>query len=144
VSRHLVGPADEIPPGSRKIVEIEGRSIGIFNVQGEYLAVRNTCPHQSGPLCLGQQFGLVESSAAGAYDYSRPGEMIRCPWHGWEYDLRTGQSWFDPVSTRVRSYEVVVASGEVETVTPTERSPGPYTAETYPVTEERRLLYIEL
>jgi nitrite reductase/ring-hydroxylating ferredoxin subunit len=141
--RHLIAGAEEIPPGTRKLVEVEGRSIGIFNVEGEYLAIRNTCPHQGGPVCLGEQFGVLDSTGPGEYAYSRKDEMIRCPWHGWEFDLRTGQSWFDPVRTRVRSFEVVV-DGEPAPVAPNERTPGPYTAETYPVTEEQRLLYIEL
>ena len=47
----------------------------------------------------------------GDYSYSRPGEMLRCPWHGWEYDIRTGQSWWDPGRTRVRSYDVTIEAG---------------------------------
>src|SRR5947207_3268589 len=50
---YVVGTVDEIPVGGRKIVEVAGRSIGIFNVAGEYVALRNRCPHQGGPLCLG-------------------------------------------------------------------------------------------
>ena len=57
MASHVVAEAGEIPPGGRKIVEVEGRSIGIFNVGGEYLAVRNRCPHQGGPLCLGTLVG---------------------------------------------------------------------------------------
>ena len=50
---HVVGRVAEIPPGERKIVELEGRSIGVFNVWGTFYALRNACPHQAGPLCLG-------------------------------------------------------------------------------------------
>ena len=63
--------------------------------------------------------------------------MVRCPWHGWEYDLRTGQSWFDPGSVLVRRYEVVVASGS-------ELQKGPYVAETYPVTVEQEYVLVEI
>src|SRR5262245_58181263 len=127
MARYVVATTTEIPPGGRKIVEVAGRSIGVFNVGGEFLALRNRCPHQGGPLCEGGLSGLLEASAPGEYRYSHPGEMLRFPWHGWEFDLRTGQSWFDPARTRVRSYPVSVASGEPGS------EPRPYVAETYPV-----------
>ena len=100
-----VAAADEIPIGARKIVEVEGRSIGVFNLGDEYAALRNRCPHQGGPLCAGMRFSAIDAPAPGAgYERSRPGEIIRCPWHGWEFDLRSGRSWFAPERVRVRSY----------------------------------------
>ena len=147
MASHVVATVDEIPPGRRKIVELDGRSIGIFNVGGEFLAVRNRCPHQGGPLCQGALFGVLESSGPGDYRYSRPGEMIRCPWHAWEFDLRTGASWFDPTGMRVKSYQVDVRDGAA---LPTQEPPapglvrGPYTAETFPVSVDRRYVVVEL
>src|SRR5947207_14439344 len=91
----VVATVDEIPSGSRKIVDVDGRSIGVFNVKGEYFAVLNRCPHQGGPLCLGNTLGFLRSSGVGEFHYSRAGDIVRCPWHGGEYDRRTGQSWFD-------------------------------------------------
>ena len=99
-----VAGADEIAPGERKIVECAGRSIGVFNLGGEYAALRNRCPHQGGPLCSGMLFGALAAAGPGEYDHGRPGEIIRCPWHGWEFDVRTGRSWFDPQGVRVRRY----------------------------------------
>jgi 3-phenylpropionate/trans-cinnamate dioxygenase ferredoxin subunit len=109
--KYVVGTVGEIAPGTKKIVEIGGRSIGVYNVNGEYFALLNRCPHQAGPLCQGNTHGLLKSGAVGEYQNSRPGEIVRCPWHGWEFDVRTGQSWFDPVQVRVRRYEVTVTSG---------------------------------
>jgi len=111
MAKYVVGTVDEIAPGTRKIVEVGGRSIGVFNVNGEYFALLNRCPHQAGPLCKGNAYGFLKSGAVGEYEYSRPGEIVRCPWHGWEFDVRTGQSWFDPVQVRVRRYDVTVAPG---------------------------------
>ena len=51
MAKHLVATVEEIPPGTRKLVEIAGRSIGLFNLAGEFFALRNRCPHQAGPLC---------------------------------------------------------------------------------------------
>ncbi len=133
---HVVGTRAEIPPGSRKIVEVEGRSIGVFNVAGEFLAIRNRCPHQGAPLCLGEQFGILESDTPGRYVLRGRDEMVRCPWHGWEFNLRTGQSWFDPERTRVRRYDVRLdAAG---------REPGPYVAETFPAGHDGTHVYVEL
>lgn len=113
MARYVVGTVEDIPPGQRKIVEIGGREVGVFNVNGEYFAVLNRCPHQGGSLCAGRQTGLVTSARPGQYEVSRSGEIIRCPWHGWEFDLRTGQSWFDPRAVRVRRYDVSVEPGSV-------------------------------
>ena len=56
-ARYVVASADEIPPGGRKIVEVAGRSIGVFNVDGEFFALRNRCPHQGGAAVRGQLWG---------------------------------------------------------------------------------------
>lgn len=111
MTRHVVATVDQIPAGERLVVTIDGREIGIFNVDGEYFAVGNRCPHEGASLCKGRLTGLVEASEPGSYRYSRRGEMVRCPWHGWEFDLRTGRSWCDPARTKVKSYELKVEPG---------------------------------
>lgn len=108
MARHVVGPVKEIPPGTSKIVTVGRRSIGVFNIKGEFFAIRNTCPHQFAPLCLGEVTGMVTSTGPGEMSYSRDGEIIRCPWHGWEFDIKTGRSIFNPHRVRVKSYEVSV------------------------------------
>jgi 3-phenylpropionate/trans-cinnamate dioxygenase ferredoxin subunit len=113
--RHVVAHVAEIPAGKRKIVTIAGRSIGIFNVNGAFYAVRNSCPHQGGELCLGPTVGLATADKPGEIHYSREGEILRCPWHGWEFDLVTGRSVFDPNRTRVKSYPVEVEDLQAET-----------------------------
>lgn len=113
--RHVVAHVAEIPAGQRKIVTIGGRSIGIFNVNGAFYAVRNSCPHQGGELCLGPTVGLATADRPGEIRYSREGEILRCPWHGWEFDLATGRSVFDPNRTRVKSYPVEVEELQAET-----------------------------
>jgi nitrite reductase/ring-hydroxylating ferredoxin subunit len=112
-------------------VTLRGRSIGVFNVAGEFFALRNACPHQGGPLCLGVLSGLALPGPPGEYRYVRRGEILRCPWHGWEFDVRTGQSYVDPATTRVRAY-------------PVELVPGPHVAETYEVTLEGDLVVVDV
>jgi nitrite reductase (NADH) small subunit len=121
-TRHVVAKVAEIPPGERLIVTVAGRTIGVFNVNGRFYALRNSCPHQGGELCRGALVGLATAERPGEIHYTREGEILKCPWHGWEFDLATGRSVFDPNRTRVKSYPV-----EVEELH----------AETYPVEIER-------
>lgn len=140
-----VARVDEIPDGGRTIVEVAGRSIGIFNIGGAFYAIRNRCPHQGGPLCAGVLSGFVESSAPGEYRYARRGEMLRCPWHGWEFDVTTGQSWFDPARVRVRSYDIEVVRGDqLLSEGHPGLQPGPYRAETYPILIDAEYLLVRI
>jgi 3-phenylpropionate/trans-cinnamate dioxygenase ferredoxin subunit len=136
MAKYVVAAADEIPAGGRKLVAVGGRSLGVFNVEGAFYALLNRCPHQGGPLCQGKLWGEVRAPAPGRYESEAPGVLLRCPWHGWEFDVRTGQSWFDPDHTRVRRYPVTIAPSPA-------REPGPYRAETFPVTVEQQVLVVE-
>ena len=115
MARHVIARVGDIPPGERLIATIAGRSIGVFNVDGRFYAVRNSCPHQGGELCRGSLVGLANAERPGAITYSREGEILRCPWHGWEFDLATGRSVCDPNRTRVKSYPVEVEELQAET-----------------------------
>ena len=105
---HRVCRVEDLPPGGRKIVDVAGRSIGVFNIAGELHAIRNSCPHQQAPLCEGTVSGTTLPGTVGEFRYGCEGRIIRCPWHGWEFDLTTGQSVFNPHRCRVRSYDVRV------------------------------------
>jgi nitrite reductase/ring-hydroxylating ferredoxin subunit len=97
----------------------------------------NRCPHAGAALCGGQVIGLAQSDEPGKYRLDRPGEMIRCPWHGWEYDIRTGQSWCDPEKVRVPRFDVARETGA-------DIVKGPYIAETFPVAVENDYLVVEI
>jgi len=137
MAKHVVAIVSEIAPGGRKRVEVKGRAIVLFNLAGEFFALATRCPHQGGDLSQGILTCLVESSEPGAYRTSRHGEILRCPWLQWEYDIRTGKSWVDPRSVRVRNFPVSVEPGArlVE---------GPYVAETFPVSVENEYVVVEL
>ena len=93
------------------------------------------------------QLGELTSERPRRLPLHRPGEIIRCPWHAWEFDLRTGASWFDPERKRVRSYEVeVVDAADLGDAVPPRPGMvrGPYTAETVPVAVEGRLVVVEV
>ena len=132
MGRHIIGRVSELPPGERTIVEVDGRSIGVFNVHGQYYALRNRCPHQGAPLCLGAIKGMALPSKPGEYQWGREGEILRCPWHGWEFDIPSGQSIFNPHRMRVRTYEVTVEPDDDPTI------------ETYPVTVEDGVIVLHI
>lgn len=136
-TRHIVASVDDIAPGTSKIVDINGRAIGIFNVNGEFFALLNRCPHAAAELCKGNIVGLVQPGDVGDYQIQRHGEFVRCPWHGWEFEIRSGQSYCDPRKTRARKFDVKVEPGE-------ELVKGPYRAETFAVQVERNYLVIEM
>ncbi len=111
-SRHVVARALDIPPSSRQVVTVEGHEIGIFNVAGAYYALLNRCPHRAGPLCQGRVRPLISSTEVGEVSYAREDEVLKCPWHQWEFDLRTGHALYDP-RLRARTYTVVQEGDEV-------------------------------
>ena len=136
MAKHVIAPLRDFPAGTRRLVDVRGRAIVVFNVDGEFFALANRCPHQGGSLVQGRLVGLIEASEPGRYRYSRRGEIIRCPWHGWEFDLLTGKSWCEPERVQARQFAVSVAPGAkvVE---------GPYVAETFPVHIEDDYVVIE-
>lgn len=111
--RVAVAQANEIQPGQHKVVMAERWEIGIFNIRGEYYALRNYCPHQGAPLCRGAVHGTTLPSQVHQFIYGRAGEIVLCPWHGWEFDIRTGRSLVDPDKVRTRSYPVIVENGTI-------------------------------
>jgi nitrite reductase/ring-hydroxylating ferredoxin subunit len=137
MARHVVARTSEIPAGGNKVVTVAGREIVVFHINGEFFALLNRCPHEGAPLAKAACVALLQSDEPGHYKRSRVGELLRCAWHGWEFDVRTGQSYFDPAHTRVRSYPVAVEPGET-------LAKGPYVAETFPVRVEESYVLIEV
>jgi 3-phenylpropionate/trans-cinnamate dioxygenase ferredoxin subunit len=121
----------------RKFLTIDERPIAIFNIKGEFFGLLNRCPHQGAALCEGPLIGLAQSSDPGEIEYTKLGEIIRCPWHGWEFDIRTGQSYCDPKRFRARAYPVNVEPGSAVVK-------GPYIAETLAVSVESDYVVVDL
>lgn len=105
---HRVCRVSELPPGERRLVTLAGKSLGVFNVGGTFHALRNVCPHQFAPLCAGKITGCAPTTPVGEYAWENAGGIIRCPWHGWEFDIATGRSVFNPHRVRTQSIPVTV------------------------------------
>ena len=107
-----VAQADDFDDGDRVIVEIEGREIAVFRIDGEFYALLNYCVHQGGPLCEGSVSGALTVTDDFELNYSRENEIISCPWHGWEFDIKTGEH-LAQTGFKTPKYEVVCRNGEV-------------------------------
>ena len=152
----VVGRVTDFRNGDRKIIDVNGKSIGVFRVDDQFYAIRNRCPHQWGPLCLGDFAPRAVSSGPGEVHLDSGPPLIACPWHGWEYDLATGQSFMGPGRGNMAalSYDVsVVPGGELAGGAGSGprggqpradgRVPGPYIAETMPVSVEQDYVVID-
>jgi 3-phenylpropionate/trans-cinnamate dioxygenase ferredoxin subunit len=117
-------------------------------VDGTFYALRDVCPHQGARLSGGVVVGWLEADGPGCYRFDPKRQLVKCPWHGWEYELATGQSWYKPESDRVRAYDVFVQTGRTLLNEAEEseqgRLPGPYVAETFAVSVENDYLVIEM
>ena len=96
-----VARAGEIAPGTIRTVEAGDEKIALAHCAGGFYAIQNACLHLEGPLGEGRLEGCV----------------LSCPWHGWQYDVRTGQNEFD-LAIQLRTYDVQVEDGEVRVRVP--------------------------
>ena len=110
--KHPVARVEDIPPGGRKILKVKGREVGVFNLGGTYYALKNVCIHQGARVCLGKVTGTTLPSKVYEFKYGMEGQILRCPWHGWEYDITSGRSLFDE-KVGVVSYPVSVEDGQI-------------------------------
>lgn len=114
MTEHVVCQVEDLPPGSSRMAMIGPTEVGVFNIDGELVAVRNRCPHAGAPLCRGALTGTTVSDGPHRRRWAHEGEILKCPWHGWEFKLPEGRSVAEPVfrlstyPTRVRDGNVVV------------------------------------
>ena len=85
----------DVAPGTAKLVAVDGKEIALFNVDGTFYALDNECPHRGGPLGEGDLEGCI----------------VTCPWHAWQYDVRSGESITDDL--KVARYDVKVEGSDV-------------------------------
>lgn len=118
-AEYVVARVEELPEGTHKVFHVGGREIGIFNVAGQYYALRNNCLHQNGPLCRGSVSGTVQATAKDGWKpaWVREGEIVICPWHTMEYDITTGRCLAEP-RRRLTTYTVRVIDSEIRVSIP--------------------------
>lgn len=91
-----VASASDLKPGENKVVNVNGTDVALFNVEGKFFAISNTCLHRGGP--LGE--GVLE------------GDVVTCPWHGWRFNVKTGQNAMMPTG-KVAAYQVKTEGNDV-------------------------------
>ncbi len=167
-TRVVVGKAADMKDGDRLLADVNGREVVVIRQDGEFSALLNRCPHRGADLSHGRMQRQIKAEEVGEIEFSGVEEFLACPWHGWEFDIRTGQSYFDPTGVRVRPFPVAVESGkqavsELEAgdlvvsahaeYTPAEwaaatphlpegRQPGPYHVEVFDVTVEDEVIVV--
>ena len=99
----------ELLPGKFRLVTVNNVEVGLFNLGEKYVAYRNLCPHQGAPICQGRVAGTTLPSEPGEYRFGWHGRILHCPWHGWQFDLQSGQA----LSHRAHlpSIEIAVENG---------------------------------
>lgn len=147
MAKYIVANVADLKPGERLVVELDGRSVGVFNVEGEFYALLDQCPHAGAALCsFGKLFGKSQADGPDTAIKYEPMRSIRCPWHQWEFDIRTGESFYDPANARVRKYNVEVIEGSPEAVIDPEAEgiqKGPHVLEGYHVSIEEDMVVVD-
>jgi len=120
VAEVYVGPESEFGERDRKIIAQGDLEIGVFRIEGEFFAYENNCVHQGGPICQGKILNrvvevLADDKTSQGLKFSDEDVHIVCPWHGYEYNLRTGRHPGDK-NVRLKPYDVQIRDGEVYVV----------------------------
>jgi nitrite reductase/ring-hydroxylating ferredoxin subunit len=120
MAEQFVGRASEFKDGDRQIVRLGDLEIGVFKDKGEFFAYSNYCLHQGGPACEGLTIAKVEErlmpdkTSRGLY-FSETEMHFVCPWHGYEYDMRTGECVSDR-KLKLKSYDVIQKGDDIYVV----------------------------
>jgi nitrite reductase/ring-hydroxylating ferredoxin subunit len=120
-----VGPASTFADPGRKLIESDGVEVGVFKLGGEFFAYENVCPHMGGPACQGKIIAKVEEVIADdrtskGLEFSKTKINVVCPWHGFEFDIRTGRHHgnpryrLKPIKVRLEGVDVIVTLPDVK------------------------------
>jgi nitrite reductase/ring-hydroxylating ferredoxin subunit len=117
MTEYSVAEVDEIDEGERVLVQLEGKPVGVFNVEGELHAYLSWCAHQSGPCCEGNVTGTRSAkfdseTLQTELEWVKEGRILNCPWHGWEYDITDG-TCLSREGVSLPSFPVSVRDGEI-------------------------------
>jgi nitrite reductase/ring-hydroxylating ferredoxin subunit len=103
----------EFPIGEFRLFDLPRGSVGVLRTDDGIYAVRNRCPHMGGPICTGEFGGTTLPSAPDEIVYGLRDDVLRCPWHGWEFRVSTGDAVFNMSKRRLIKYPVEIIDGRV-------------------------------
>ena len=107
-----VAAVDDLDDSGRVVVAVDGTEVAVFRRGDDYYAYRNRCPPEGGPACSGPMKGRIVLDADGRWGYDDDESVVCCAWHGWEFDVETGEHLSNP-AYRLRAYDVAVDDGNV-------------------------------
>ena len=124
-----IGSASDFTDPGRKVIALDRFEVAVFKLDGEFFAYLNHCPHMGGPACQGKMIAKVEEVIAEdktskGMAFSKTKLHIVCPWHAYEFDIRTGVHPGN-ARARLRKIKVTVMDGEVVIAVPDAREPAP-------------------
>jgi len=111
--QHRIGTVEEVRGDGWRIVDVNGRPVGVISVGDTFFAFHDRCPHMGPSMCHGTVSGTFLPAGPHELAYGMRDRVIRCPWHGWEFDLETGRSLMEPKRYGLRIYRVTVQDGDV-------------------------------
>ena len=109
---HDVCSVEDLPPGGVVLADVGPYGVAVYNVNGEFHALNNRCPHMGAPMCRGRISGMATENPDGTWGWTREGEIVECPWHGWKFAIADGRSLTKPVQ-RIRRFVVRVIDDRV-------------------------------
>lgn len=111
-----LGPADTFPIGELRIVKAGPRNVSVGVLRrddGRVQAVRNWCPHKGAEICKTKPTGTMIPGPPGTLDWGHDGDILRCPWHGFEFDIATGARPYSESRMRLRVYPARIVEGNI-------------------------------
>ena len=117
-----IGKAAAFPNPGRKVIDVDGTAVGVFRLDNRFMAYENVCPHMGGPVCQGKIIARVEEKVATdktslGLSFSKDHTNVVCPWHGYEFDIATGQHQGNP-RMRLRPVKIEVVDGDLVVTLP--------------------------
>src|SRR6476619_7800721 len=118
----VICKVSSFPDPGRKVVELDGTEVGVFCRNGKFTAFENVCPHMGGPVCQGKIIPRVQELIADdktslGFAFSKTQTNVACPWHGYEFDISTGQHQGHP-RMRLRPVKISVVDDELRVIVP--------------------------
>lgn len=110
---HRIGSVEDVRREGCRVVEVGSRRIGVISAGDTFYAIHDRCPHKGADMCQGTVGGTLVASAPHELVYGMADSVIRCPWHGWEFDLATGRSLLEPDRVGLKTFSVTVEDGIV-------------------------------
>jgi|HigsolmetaAR203D_1030402.scaffolds.fasta_scaffold00531_22 3-phenylpropionate/trans-cinnamate dioxygenase ferredoxin subunit len=106
MEKYLVAKSEELAPGGVKIVQVNGKEIGLFFENGNYYAILNVCPHNRAEICRGHVNIPMFARKPGEFEVRHDTPVLQCPWHHWEFYLDGGKAVIDAVKHRLKTFPI--------------------------------------